>query len=135
MAEGFTYVCTHCKHSIDAWDDGNSYFMSDSGKPQFFYHPSGEYQLQEYIQQSSGKDLKGAELDSFLESRTGNMSDMLCLDCGRKFKIDLERKKVICNSRKCKSANVVSFTELEEKQCPKCKKGVFRRDKNSHMIS
>jgi len=135
MASGIGYICKHCKFSIIAWDDGNPYFLSDKGKPQFFYHPSGESQLQEYIQQSSGKDLKGAELDAFLENRTGNMSNMLCLDCGRELRIDLGRKKAICNSIKCRSSNVASFMELNGKTCPKCKKGVFRKDKNQQMIS
>lgn len=135
MAEGFTYVCTHCKFSLVAWDDGNPYFLSDNGKPQFFYHPSGESQLQEYIEQSEGRYLTGSDLEGFLADRTGNMSDMLCLDCGMEFRVDLDRKEAICNSKTCESANVVSFMKLEGKQCPKCKEGVFREDETCRAIS
>lgn len=135
MAERLTFVCTHCKFTIKAWDDGNPYFLSDAGKPQFFYHPCGKYLLQEYIQQSFGKDLKGTELDAFLENRTGNMSNMICLDCGREFKIDLKRRKAVCNSRKCKSKNISHTWELNGKQCPTCKLGVFKEDETQQVIS
>jgi len=135
MALGSTFVCTHCKLSIMAWDEGNPYFLSDAGKKQFFYHPSGEYQLQEYIQQSEGRNLEGIELEKFLKKRTGNMSNMICLDCGREFRRDLNRQKALCPSRKCKSKNISHIWELNGKQCPRCKQGVFKEDESQQIIS
>jgi hypothetical protein len=126
MAACYTFVCSYCRYSIEAWDDGNPYFLSDKGRRQYFYHPGGEEQLKEYVSQSDGKDLTGDELNKFLEKRTGNMSEMLCLDCGRKFRRDLERQKAVCPSRTCKSANIIDTWELEDKQCPKCKQGQFK---------
>ena len=125
MALGMRYVCSGCGFAIDTWDDGNPYFLSDKGRRQYFYHPSGHEQLQEYIRQSEGRYLTGDALDAFLAKRTGNMSDMLCLDCGRKFRRDLEKQKAVCPSRECRSRNISHTWELQDKQCPQCKKGVF----------
>ena len=126
MAACFTFVCSHCGYSIEAWDDGNPYFLSDKGRHQYFYHPGGEEQLMEYVSQSEGKDLTGAALQKFLENRTGNMTDMICLDCGRKFRRDLDKQKALCPSRRCKSANISDTCELEGKPCPTCKQGRFK---------
>jgi hypothetical protein len=134
MASGYTFECTHCKYSFMAWDDGNPYFRSDKGRPQFFYHPD-EGRLFEYVSQSVGRDLTGEALNEFLKKRTGNMTDMLCLDCGRRFKRDLRRQKPVCPSRKCKSANISDLCELEDKICPKCKQGVFKCDPDNVAIS
>jgi len=79
MAQQFIYTCSECGYSISAWGDGNPYFISDEGKRLFFYHPS-ESLLKEYIAKSEGRDLTGDALNEFLRNRTGNMSDMICLD-------------------------------------------------------
>ena len=67
--------------------------------------------------------------------RTGNMSDMLCLDCGREFRRDLEREKAVCPSRKCRSTHIVDVCELNGKPCPKCRQGVFKIDPDNWAVS
>jgi len=58
--------------------------------------------------------------------RTGNMADLLCLDCGSKFKRDLKNQEAVCPRHKCKSKNVVDIGALEGKICPSCKTGRFK---------
>lgn len=84
-----------------------------------------EERLEEYIQQSEGRYLTGKEREDFLAGRRGNMSDLLCLDCGNGFKRDLEKQRAVCPKRNCKSKNVISLGELEGKLCPRCKTGAF----------
>ena len=135
MALGIKYVCSHCAHSIEVWDDGNPYFLSDKGRPQYYYHPNDREVLQEYIRQSEGKDLVGYDLQIFLEKRTGNMTELMCLDCGKVFKRDLDKKKAVCPSRNCKSTNITDVCKLNKKCCPICKQGHFHKDDKWFCIS
>jgi hypothetical protein len=188
MASCSASICSHCGYTIEAWDDGNPYFLSYRGKKQFFYHPSGERLLESYKMQymhdalhaiatklqdeqlaerlkfefetlgnhqtTTIQDLsylikafrkKVASLPASLKiampnydkmgKRVGNMSDVLCLDCGRKFKRDLERDKAVCSSRKCRSTKIVDLCELDGKPCPKCRQGVFKADPEPRAVS
>ena len=42
MAEGIKYVCGKCRHTIEAWSDGNPYYIDDHGGRQYAYHPDHE---------------------------------------------------------------------------------------------
>ena len=126
MAEEKTFVCSHCRYLLAASDQGHPYFLSDAGKPQFFSHPGSAEQLEEFVQQSAGKTLTGKAREDFLAQRSGKMSDLLCLDCGSKFKKDLDRQEAVCPGRKCHSKNVAAVWQLEGKTCPSCKTGHFK---------
>ena len=126
MATGLTFVCSHCRYAIEACDNGNPYFLSDDGKLHFLSHNDGEERLEEYIQQSEGRFLKGQTRKDFLAKRIGIMSDLLCLDCGSKFRRDLKEQEAVCPRLKCKSKNVVAVCQLEGQTCPSCKTGRFK---------
>ena len=36
MAECYRYICSDCRRSIDAWSDGNPYYIDEAGQKQ---HP------------------------------------------------------------------------------------------------
>ena len=129
MAEGKEFVCSHCRYAIEARDDGNPYFLSDNGKLHFLSHNDGAKRLEEYIQQSEGRFLTGQSREDFLAKRVGIMSDLLCLDCGSKFRRDLKKQEAVCRRLKCKSKNVVDVCELEGKTCPSCKTGSFKGER------
>ena len=59
MAQGVTFSCNHCGHSIEAWDDGNPYYLDERGKKRYAYHPSSER-----------------------DQCVGNDSPHICLSCG-----------------------------------------------------
>jgi predicted lipoprotein with Yx(FWY)xxD motif len=42
MAMGVCFVCSNCAHSVEAWDDGNPYYLDDGGKKVYAYHPDHE---------------------------------------------------------------------------------------------
>jgi len=42
MAEAVRYVCGKCGHAIEAWSDGNPYYIDDAGTKQYAYHPDHE---------------------------------------------------------------------------------------------
>lgn len=125
MAEGRKLICSHCGYALEAWSDGNPFFLSDAGEPQFFYHPN-ESQLEEYIQQSEGRYLTGEARQDFMVKRVGNMNDLLCLDCGNTFRLDADRQPTVCPQERCKSKNGVDVWLLSGKTCPRCKTGTFR---------
>lgn len=39
MAEGIRYICDNCSRAIEAWSDGNPYYIDDSGNKKYAYHP------------------------------------------------------------------------------------------------
>jgi hypothetical protein len=40
MAERRRFVCGECGNSVDAWSDGNPYYIDSHGKKQYAYHPN-----------------------------------------------------------------------------------------------
>lgn len=107
------FVCTHCSKSITAWEDYNCYYYDKSGKKIYAYHPDHES-----LEKCIAYDLP-----------------YLCLDCGRKLKIDSQKPKECCTKRACKSFNIMPFTEIENEICPFCKIGTFQKDPDFFRIS
>ena len=110
MAQGFVYVCSDCKHEIQAWDDGNPYFLNAKGTKVHVYHP-----------------------DQRLSLCIGNDDPHLCLSCGADFLVDSREPIDACP--KCGSDDIRETTGLEGARCPYCKTGTFKRDSSNFMIS
>jgi predicted RNA-binding Zn-ribbon protein involved in translation (DUF1610 family) len=100
MAQGVTFSCNRCGHSIEAWNDGNPYYVDERGKKRYAYHPSSERDL-----------------------CVGNDSPHICLSCGRKFMVDSRKPISACPS--CKEADIVDTYNLNGRKCPYCKNGNF----------
>ena len=112
MAEGIRNICDQCGKSIEAWSDGNPYYIDIlSGKKEYAYHP----------------DHEGLKLC------IGNDSPHLCLNCGKKFKVD--SRSPITKCPKCSSDKIMDTFLLSGHPCPYCKKGVFSLDPDWHAIS
>ena len=43
MAQGIRLVCENCGKSIEAWDDGNPYYLDRRGKKQYAWHPDPKF--------------------------------------------------------------------------------------------
>jgi DNA-directed RNA polymerase subunit RPC12/RpoP len=56
-----------------------------------------------------------------VHKRTGFNSDCRCLDCLKKFNLDVDRDVRVCPH--CKSSCVASLREATGKKCPTCKEG------------
>ncbi|MFW5696952.1 MAG: hypothetical protein ACOCX1_00150 [Fimbriimonadaceae bacterium] len=110
MAEARRFICDGCGKKIEAWNEGDPYYRNKEGKKVYAYHPSQEHEL------CIGVD-----------------TPTLCLDCGRRFKIDSARPVERCS--KCKSENIRSQYSLEGAACPYCKQGTFRQDHDFFVIS
>jgi predicted Zn-ribbon and HTH transcriptional regulator len=110
MAQGIRLVCEHCSKAIEAWDDGNPYYLDRRGRKKYAYHP-----------------------DPKRERCTGNDSPHLCLDCGEEFLADSNAPDEHCV--KCKSTNIMDTFSLAGHRCPVCKLGVFAQDPGFVCIS
>lgn len=110
MAEGRTYRCDQCPNAVEAWSDGNPYYM-ENGRKCHAYHPNHEA----------------------LARCIGNDSPYLCLACGESFKVDSNAPRTAC--LKCASAEIVPTWLLEGRSCPKCRTGHFRNDPHSWAVS
>jgi hypothetical protein len=110
MAEGILLVCESCSHSIEAWSDGNPYYIDGDGKKHYAYHPSSERAL-----------------------CIGNDDPHFCLACGLEFNVD--SLKPIPGCPKCKDPRILSTWELDGEQCPSCHQGRFREDPRGRAIS
>ena len=111
VAEGLRFVCSSCGHAIEAWSDGNPYFLDKRGQKQYAYHPDHEN----------------------LSRCIGNDSPHLCLTCGEEFLVDSQDPIIACPQ--CASSEIVRTFALDGKNCPYCRKGSFIQDQDSHMIS
>ena len=111
MAQGIQFVCGNCDKKIEAWSDGNPFFIDEEGEKLYAYHPHND----------------------LLERCIANDVPHLCLECGEEFEIDSRTPVAFCS--KCASSNIAETYELAGHQCPDCKKGVFSLDLNFLRIS
>lgn len=111
MAECIRYVCDHCAKQLEAWTDGNPYFINDSGAKEYAYHPDHEN----------------------LARCIGNDEPHLCLECGHGFRVD--SRAPITNCPECGAATIRSTGALDGVQCPFCKRGTFLFDLGFRCIS
>jgi len=111
MAMGITYVCGGCKRAITAWDDGNPYYIDETGAKQYAYHP-------DHIN---------------LARCIGNDSPHLCLACGEEFMVDSRAPVEKCP--KCGAVDIADTVNLKGRRCPYCKAGVLAADPGSTCIS
>ncbi len=111
MAAGIRFICDHCNHTIESWDDGNPYYFDEHGKKQYAYHPNHD----------------------LLDMCIGNDSPTLCLSCGKEFMIDSRSPVTVCP--KCSDQHIADTFELGGKRCPYCKKGTFNQDPDYFAVS
>ena len=111
MAEGRQYVCEKCGRAIEAWSDGNPYYIDKSGAKQYAYHPDHER----------------------LKKCIGNDATHLCLSCGHEFMVDSRNPVVACP--RCGSSEIADTFQLDGRLCPFCKQGVFAFNPESISIS
>ena len=110
MAESLCYICNHCHHAIEAWSDGNPYYIDETGKKQYAYHP-----------------------DPLFDLCIGNDSPHLCLSCGYGFTVDSQAPITACPE--CGSNQVADTYQIENRTCPYCKVGKFAADPGFSCIS
>ncbi len=109
MAQSWIFECVRCDNHVEAWDDGDPYYVdvrrSLQGIPRsrckvYVHHP----------------DVPDQPLD-------GIDVPHVCLDCSHGFHVDDQRPRETCT--KCRSRNIVDALRLEGRTCPKCRKGSF----------
>jgi len=111
MAQSQLHICTSCGHTIEAWSDGNPYYIDSRGKKQYAYHPDHEK----------------------LARCIGNDDPHLCLACGAEFMVDSEAPVEACP--KCGSSEIRDTYSLAGCRCPFCKKGRFPEDPMHGAVS
>ncbi len=111
MAQGFRFACSGCDRTIEAWDDGNPYYLDEDGKKHYAYHPRHD----------------------LLERCIGNDTPHLCLSCGHQFQVDSQSPIAACP--KCSAEEIVNTLKLTDRACPYCKTGVFVVDPGWMPIS
>ena len=111
MAEAVRYVCGGCHNAIEAWSDGNPYYIDEAGAKRYAYHPDHKR----------------------LDRCIGNDSPHLCLGCGAEFMVDSRAPVATCP--KCGEGRSAHTYHLEGRLCPFCKSGVFAADPNFRCIS
>lgn len=111
MAEGIRYICSSCGRAIQAWSDGNPYYLDEKGQKQYAYHPDHER----------------------LSRCIGNDTPHLCLRCGVEFQVDSLNPVKHCPD--CGSTEFAPTFRLEGSSCPYCQEGTFHRDEDYFAIS
>ena len=111
MAEGIRYVCGACDHAIEAWSDGNPFYIDEEGQKQYAYHPDHEA----------------------LARCVGNDVPHLCLTCGEAFKVDSRAPRAGCPA--CGAEDMVETYRLAGQRCPYCEEGIFAKDPDFYCIS
>lgn len=111
MAEAVRYVCDGCGHAVEAWSDGNPYYIDEAGEKQYAYHPDHEH----------------------LALCVGNDSPHLCMACGAEFVVDSRSPSEVCPE--CGVKEIADTYQLTGLRCPYCKEGVFSVDPEFFAIS
>lgn len=111
MAQCIRFVCSGCGNSIEAWSDGNPFYIDRNGKKKYAYHPDHD------------------ELNKCI----ANDEPHLCLECGTESKIDSRLDAKVCPE--CHSTDVVDTYNLSGVKCPKCKSALFAKDNRFGFIS
>jgi DNA-directed RNA polymerase subunit RPC12/RpoP len=111
MAQCRRFVCSGCGRKIDAWSDGNPYYIDEAGVKKYAYHPDHDA----------------------LAKCIGNDVPHLCLSCGKEVVIDSRSSLPKCPD--CDSKTVVCTYHLDGKECPTCKNGRFVQDKSFFAVS
>lgn len=99
MASAILHICNNCEYAIEAWSDGNPYYIDDAGKKKYAYHPDHEN----------------------LARCIGNDDPHICLSCGHGFMVDSRAPVSECPT--CRDADIVSTYQLGGRRCPNCKTG------------
>jgi DNA-directed RNA polymerase subunit RPC12/RpoP len=110
MAAGHEIRCSNCARTIEVWDEGHPYYLGRGGERVYAHHPDPERDF-----------------------CTGIESDCMCLDCGHTMRQEVDQLLEPC--AKCGGVNIVDVTALEGKECPLCRRAVFRIVEGSYRIS
>ena len=117
MASCLYIDCTNCDFGLEAWSDGNPYYLDPAKlltKPRhrckvYVYHPSWpEHPIE------------------------GHDVPHVCPACGHEFKVDTEKPRTTCT--KCRSSDIVNTYGADGSLCPICKQGRLKAE-NSGIIS
>ncbi len=111
MAECRRFKCGGCGKTIEAWSDGNPYYLDPSMGKQYAYHPDHER----------------------LSLCIGNDSPHFCLACGNEFLVD--SRAPIEHCPKCYSLDIADTFQLAGRPCPDCPTGYFAVDTDFVCIS
>jgi DNA-directed RNA polymerase subunit RPC12/RpoP len=111
MAQAQRFVCDNCGHAVEAWSDGNPYYIDEAGAKQYAYHPDHER----------------------LARCVGNDSPHHCLECAAEFNVDSRAPIAACPS--CGADEIIDSYELNGCRCPYCKAGTFAADPEFRCIS
>lgn len=111
MAQRTRFECDQCGRSIEAWSDGNPYYLDQDGKKRYAYHPDHEN----------------------LDRCIGNDVPHLCLACGAAVTVDNRDPRDSCPD--CQVGPLVATYELEGQPCPYCDEGTFRQDPDHFAVS
>jgi len=111
MANSILNSCNTCGKSIEAWSDGNPYYLGRNGKKKYAYHPDHEE----------------------LAKCIGNDSPYLCIKCSKEFKVDSQNPLMECPE--CESGDIEPTTALDGRKCPFCNNGTFKLNTNYFCIS
>ena len=111
MAQCIRFVCSGCGQSIEAWDDGNPFYIDENGNKKYAYHPNHDER----------------------EKCIANDLPHLGLSCGTEVKIDSRLESRVCPE--CGAGDVVDTWQLEGVKCSKCEDGHFVSDKEFFCIS
>lgn len=111
MAAGVRWVCDHCSRSVEAWSDGNPYYIDVRGRKRYAYHPDHEN----------------------LARCIGNDVPHLCLACGSEVIVDSRSPREDCPG--CGARRLVAACDLDGQPCPYCEDGTFRQDPDFLAIS
>jgi len=111
VAQRIRFVCDQCGRSVEAWSDGNPYYLDQDGKKRYAYHPDHEN----------------------LDRCIGNDVPHLCLACGAAVTVDTRDPRYRCPD--CQAGPLVETYELDGHPCPYCDGGTFRQDPDSFAVS
>lgn len=130
MPAPFRLYCNTCRFELSWRIPAYVYIEDDAGRRLDCQHPAERFFIQR-VMKVSKNNIPAID-------RVGCNSPCICLDCAREFELDLGERWLIrracgvtykpLDERRCpycSSENVLTFTELIGRCCPKCREGII----------
>jgi hypothetical protein len=125
------FKCNKCAFSLDTF--GGIIYLKDKDDKKnrmMCSYPEDSYRIAQFLRIDEEElfgfpfsPLINENVIHLMNDRVGYQTEVLCLHCMLKVRLDLEHDVCICPN--CHHEEIIPIVDLENMECPNCKQGAF----------
>jgi len=119
----YRYTCNKCQFALPSGWGGRFYIIDDKGERIIPGHPN---EINDVFNIVGEENISEDNMEEIFKARTGFSNNCVCLTCLHQFDLDIKRDENICPN--CNSLEIKTVTDMVEKRCPSCKKGLIEAE-------